>query len=103
MGKKLKFGLLALPVMALAVLALSVGTAAAGAGAQVVPNNPLWTADDPQTANIPYLAWAGNQVRIAKCFDEEEANGDIEALVDLPGSRPSAAASSASRTGAASS
>jgi hypothetical protein len=77
MGKRLKFGLLALPVMALCVLALA-GTASAGSGTRT------WDAQDPQTANIPYLAWAGNQVRIAKCFDARQAEGDIEALQTQP-------------------
>ncbi len=66
MGKRLKFGLLALPVMALCVLAFA---STASAGAQP---SPIRDADDPQTANIPYLAWAGNQVRIAKCFTERK-------------------------------
>ena len=57
MGKRLKFGLLALPVMALAC------TCASPAPLQPeMQNNPLRVAKDPQTANIPYLAWAGNQV-----------------------------------------
>jgi hypothetical protein len=72
----LKLGLLG--VLALAVLAFA-GTASAGA--QV---NTLWTADDPQTANIPYLAWAGNQVKISKCFSSELAGGPIEAAAINP-------------------
>jgi len=77
MGKRLKY-LLALPVLALAVLAFS---STASAGAQV---NPLWDADDPQTANIPYLAWAGNQVKITKCFSGELAGGDVESSAIVP-------------------
>ena len=83
MGKRLKW-LLALPVLALAVLAF-VGTAAAGTtGGETVPINTLNTADDPQTANIPYLAWAGNQDRIAKCFTREQANGDVSSELINP-------------------
>jgi hypothetical protein len=70
MVSRLKLALLG--VLALAVLAFA-GNAAAGA--QI---NPLWTAQDPQTANIPYLAWAGNQVKITKCFSAGLAGGDIE-------------------------
>ena len=69
MGKRLKFGLLALPVIALAVLAIA-GTATAGQPLQ--PN--------PQTANIPYLGWLGNQIKITKCFTEGEAEGDLDAV-----------------------
>jgi hypothetical protein len=83
MGKRLKY-LLALPVLALAVLAFA-GTASAGdVDAQTPQVNPLWLADDPQTANIPYLAWAGNQVKITKCFSGELAGGDIESSAIVP-------------------
>ena len=34
-------------------------------------------APDPQTTNIPYLAWAGNQVNVTKCFDSRQAEGNI--------------------------
>jgi hypothetical protein len=78
MGRRLKFSLLALPVIALSVLAF---TSTALAGAQV---NPTWTAQDPQTANVPYLAWAGNQVKITKCFDERLAGGPLDAAVINP-------------------
>jgi hypothetical protein len=76
MGKRLKW-LLALPVLVLAVLA-TVGTASAGA--QQLPND----APNPQTANIPYLAWAGNQVKITKCFTRELAGGPLEASAINP-------------------
>ena len=26
---------------------------------------------EPQTTNIPYTAWVGTQIRLAKCFDLE--------------------------------
>lgn len=64
MRKRLRVALLAIPVALLATLAIA-GTASAA--------HP-----DPQTANIPYLAWAGNQVRVAKCFDSRQAENDVE-------------------------
>ena len=64
MRKRLRFVLLAVSV---AMLSLAyAGTAAAG---NTVP--------DPQTANVPYLAWAGNQVNLTKCFDSRQAGGEI--------------------------
>jgi hypothetical protein len=61
MHKRLRIALFALPVALLAFLALS-GPALAGENA----------APDPQTANIPYVGWAGNQIRLVKCFDAPE-------------------------------
>ena len=29
---------------------------------------------DPKTANIPYVAWAGNEIRLAKCIDEPKGD-----------------------------
>ena len=64
----------------LAVAAAMVAMAFAGpAAADHATNNVA----DPQTANVPYLAWAGNQVRIAKCFESGPARGDIS-QVPLP-------------------
>jgi hypothetical protein len=77
MGKRLKFSLFALPVIALSVLAFA-GTASAG------QTNTTWQAQDPQTANIPYLAWAGNQVKITKCFSEALAGGPLNAEIINP-------------------
>ena len=37
---------------------------------------PTSSAQDPQTANIPYVGWAGNQIRIAKCFGQQEMVDD---------------------------
>ena len=76
MGKRLKY-LLALPVLAFAVFAFG-GTASAG------EINTTWTAQDPQTANIPYLAWAGNQVKITKCFSGQMAGGDVSSAAIVP-------------------
>ncbi len=66
MKKRLRIAMLAIPVALLASLAFA-GTAAA--------DHP-----DPQTANIPYVAWAGNQVRVAKCFDSRQAEADIASV-----------------------
>ena len=35
------------------------------------------TALDPQTANIPYVGWAGNQIRIAKCLGQQEMRDSL--------------------------
>lgn len=61
MRTRLRIALLAGPVAVLAFLAFS-GSALAGG-----PSAP-----DPQTANIPYVGWAGNQIRIAKCLGQQE-------------------------------
>lgn len=55
------------------------------AGPAAAAGHPPGTniAPDPQSANIPYLAWAGNQVKITKCFDDREAGGDV-AQVPVP-------------------
>ena len=47
-------------VAAIGVLAVGVGTA----GATPVPQGQ----PDPQTTNIPYVAWNGEQVKVVKCF-----------------------------------
>ncbi len=54
-----KFGL-GLVVAALAALAVSVSVASASTPSYTDPS-------DPQTTNIPYLAWVGEQVRVEKC------------------------------------
>jgi len=70
MRKRLRFAFLAGPIAALAVLA---SAAPAGAGLDGRSSAP-----DPQTANIPYVAWAGNQVRIAKCLGQQELRDNME-------------------------
>ncbi len=55
--KKFGFGLV---VAALAALAVSVSVASATTPSYYDPS-------DPQTTNIPYLAWIGEQVRVEKC------------------------------------
>lgn len=74
MRKRLRFAFLAGPIAALAVLAFSV-PAVAGDGQPVgQPSEPFSNAPDPQTSNVPYVAWAGNQVRLAKCLGGREMN-----------------------------
>ena len=68
MRKRLRFAFLVGPVAALAVLFFA---------APAVAQGPSSTALDPQTANIPYVAWAGEQVRIAKCLGQQEMERDL--------------------------
>ena len=63
MRTKLKLMLVLASLGALAALAMS-GTASAGAGAD------LFEAGDPMDTNIPYVAWAGEEVRLVKCVDD---------------------------------
>ena len=70
---RLRYVLLAV-LAAMVAMAFS-STAAAGG----LPNS----APDPQTTNVPYLAWAGNQVNITKCFSNGMARGDV-AQVPVP-------------------
>jgi hypothetical protein len=68
---------LAAVVAAFAALTISVGTA----GATIVL--PPSGAPDPQTTNIPYVAWAGETVKVVKCvrlrggIDDATANSAI--------------------------
>ena len=75
MRNRLRIALFALPVAVLAFMALS-GPAFAGA-----PGNGS-TALDPQTANIPYVGWAGNQIRIAKCLGQQEMRDNLSLSSD---------------------
>jgi hypothetical protein len=52
---------LAAALAAIAALTIGVGTAAAG---NERPSGP----PDPQTTNIPYVAWAGETVKVVKCL-----------------------------------
>ncbi|HST16382.1 MAG TPA: hypothetical protein VLK36_01855 [Gaiellaceae bacterium] len=56
---------------AIGVLAIGVGSA----GATVVNRAP-----DPQTTNIPYLAWAGEEVKVVKCIGGPNDAVDVSAL-----------------------
>ncbi len=52
---------LAAAVAAIAALTIGVGSAAA------TPSEQSWV-PDPQTTNIPYVAWAGETVKVVKCL-----------------------------------
>ena len=69
MRKRLRIALFAGPVAVLAFLAFSASALAGG-------ENGDARAPDPQTANIPYVGWAGNQIRIAKCIGQQEMVDD---------------------------
>jgi hypothetical protein len=58
---------LALVTLLAAITALTIGLGSAAATPEVAP------LPDPQTTNIPYVAWAGEQVRVVKCLDEEDS------------------------------
>jgi hypothetical protein len=58
---------LALVTLLAAITALTVGLGSAAATPAVAP------LPDPQTTNIPYVAWAGEQVRVVKCLDREDS------------------------------
>ena len=68
MVKRLRIALFALPIAVLAFMALSASALRGREGQS--------TALDPQTANIPYVGWAGNQIRIAKCLGQQEMRDD---------------------------
>jgi hypothetical protein len=59
------------PLAALLFLAFA-GTAAAG------ENHSAFEAGDPLTTNIPYVAWAGEEVRLVKCVDGDWRGVDAE-------------------------
>ena len=64
-------------VLALVVSAVGLMSFAAAANAEV---------PDPQTTNVPYVAWAGESVRVAKCFGAgQEQNGDAQAALQGAG------------------
>ena len=73
MSKRLRFVLLAV-LAAMASMAIT-GTAWAGDAGPANHNLP-----DPQNTNVPYLAWAGNQVNVTKCLDSRQAEGSIAAV-----------------------
>jgi hypothetical protein len=61
MRTKIKLMLVLASLGALAALAMS-STASAGVDA---------SAADPMTTNVPYVAWAGEEVRLVKCIDDD--------------------------------
>lgn len=76
-------------VAALAAIAAVMLMAAGGAGAQITPTptEPANGADafNPQTTNVPYVAWAGEQIRFMKCYTTD----DVEAFSGLTSIDPS--------------
>ena len=65
---RLRIGIASLVVLAMTVaVAAFAGTAKAGNGGQI--------AFDPQTINVPYLAWRGDEVRLVKCFSNAVVAG----------------------------
>jgi hypothetical protein len=72
MRLRISLGLVGL-VAALGVLIFGVGTAAAG---NEKPSGP----PDPQTTNVPYLAWAGEEVKVVKCIGGPNDSVDVSAI-----------------------
>ena len=70
MRTKLK---LMLVLASFGVLALAAGPAAAGES-----GGPAFAAGDPMETNIPYVAWAGEEVRLVKCIPGSWASLDAE-------------------------
>ena len=64
MRTKLKLVLVLASLGALGVLAMA-STASAGA-----TRAPWFAAGDPMETNIPYVAWAGEELRLVKCIDD---------------------------------
>ena len=62
MRTKLKLVLVLASLGALAALAMA-GTASAGASG-------FFEAGDPMETNVPYVAWAGEEIRLVKCIDD---------------------------------
>lgn len=69
MQRKLKLRFVAASLAGLTVLALG-GTAAA--------SHHTFGAGDPLTTNVPYVAWAGEEVRLVKCVEGEWRHVDAE-------------------------
>ena len=55
----------ALAAAVAAIAALTIGVGSAGASVEAYP-------PDPQTTNIPYVAWAGETVKVVKCLGYAE-------------------------------
>lgn len=69
-----RFTLVAGLVAGVVMMAMLVAGGAAASRTATVIN---FTGDntDPQTTNIPYLAWAGEQIRLVKCFPVMDETG----------------------------
>src|SRR5436305_13568664 len=63
--------------LAVALVGSVVGMTLASGGAAAQPNLSGFTGDytDPQTTNVPYLAWAGEQIRLVKCYSADTLTG----------------------------
>jgi hypothetical protein len=60
---------------------LALGVLSAGAFAAPNPGPPLTgNPDGPQTANVPYVAWVGEHVRLVACDPAINAEGDTQFL-----------------------
>ena len=62
-------------VVALAAVATLATFAGAASAGQVFQGEVGF---DPEATNVPYLAWRGEQVRLVKCFTEEELGAAFE-------------------------
>lgn len=58
-----------------------VATLAVAFGFMVLPVASATASPDPQTTNVPYLGWAGEQIRMVKCFDL----APLSDMTQLPG------------------
>lgn len=70
---------------AAAILPLAFAAAAPSALAQAPAPEQIvgqGVAPDPQTTNIPYVAWRGEQIRAVKCEDTLSAADDADALIE---------------------
>jgi hypothetical protein len=72
---------LALAAFVAAVAALTIGVGTAGASV-VVPSG----APDPGTTNIPYVAWAGETVKVVKCvrFLDTVSEAQAQSAISSP-------------------
>ncbi len=72
--------------MRLRKLVLALVVSAVGLMSFAVAANAGGYAPDPQTTNVPYVAWVGESVRVAKCFAAgEEENADAGAALQSAG------------------
>jgi hypothetical protein len=60
--------------------AATIGLLTAGSAAAVDTGT---TVPDPQTTNVPYLAWAGEQIRLVKCFDAPAVDASNASAFDF--------------------
>ncbi len=71
--KRFRFGLAAL------VVAVSAAAFAAGPAAAYDGSHPAF---DPQTGNVPYLAWRGEELRLVKCSEDISGGQDVDWIVE---------------------